>query len=525
MTASHAPSTSLRFTLANTPPNWRPSIVSAIFACALYAVTICGSYVYDDVARVHDDPRYASPAQWGKLWTEAYALDSIDNLYRPLTSTTYAIEWWLHGDRSWAFHLVNILLNALAAGLVAEFARRLTNSRVAYLAGLLFAVHPIHVEAAANIVGRAELLCTIGTIGALVLFLRRPVTFGRALAITLCYLLALLSKEQGILLPLLLLIVSWLRKRGEKGTRPPGERPALLLLAVMCVWISAGYLLYREHILPMAWDRNQLDWTINPMIRSQGIHRWLMPLVLLGHYAQLMAVPLKLSPDYGALVLGAVVDRHDPYLYFGLLIAVTWVVTLILAIRRHWDVVTFCLLGLGLTYGMVSNFGIIIGTNLAERLMYLPSAFALILVSLLLARIRGRVLLPIFAIILALASARTATYAWRWNDRLRLYSSSLAENPKSIRLHMLKAYELMEQRHYAESEEILAEARQMLPEYYSLWMQSALLAERQQHWDQASHYLDEAIKRMINPTVAILQKENLSQLREASTKPATTESH
>jgi len=90
---------------------------------------------------------------------------------------------------------------------------------------------------------------------------------------------------------------------------------------------------------------------------------------------------------------------------------------------------------------------------------------------------------------------------------------------------MLKAYELMEQRHYAESEEILAEARQMLPEYYSLWMQSALLAERQQHWDQASHYLDEAIKRMINPTVAILQKENLSQLREASTKPATTESH
>src|SRR5213075_450567 len=99
--------------------------------------------------------------------------------------------------------------------LVAELARRLSGPRVALAAGLLFAAHPIHVEAVANVVGRAELMCALGTLGALVLLLhpsRSPLRFGQTLAIAVCFLGALLSKEQGMLVPLLL-AVAWLAQR------------------------------------------------------------------------------------------------------------------------------------------------------------------------------------------------------------------------------------------------------------------------------------------------------------------------
>src|SRR5438477_12841022 len=109
------------------------------------------------------------------------------------------------------FHAVNVELYAGVCALVAELARRLSprssSILVATVAGLLFAAHPIHVEAAAYIVGRAELMAALGALAALVLFLRRPMTTGRALAIVGCFMLSLLSKEQGMLVPLLLLFL------------------------------------------------------------------------------------------------------------------------------------------------------------------------------------------------------------------------------------------------------------------------------------------------------------------------------
>src|SRR3954453_19538225 len=153
-------------------------MLSAVVALALYAVTLGGTYVYDDRYIVLTDPRVGDVAQWTDFWTKDYFNGGADNLYRPLVSMSYALQAKIHGrgdDRAWAFHLVNWLLNALVCGLVAEFARRMTDSSAPPLiAGFRYAVHPIHVEAVANIVGRAELMCAAGSFGALVLFLRTP---------------------------------------------------------------------------------------------------------------------------------------------------------------------------------------------------------------------------------------------------------------------------------------------------------------------------------------------------------------
>src|SRR5207302_1491031 len=117
----------------------------------------------DDRYILLSDPRVGDVGQWGQYWTKDYFNGGADNLYRPLVSMSYALQAKLHGrgeGAAWAFHLVNVLLHAAASAAVAELARRVSRSSAAALvAGLLFAAHPIHVEAVANIVGRAELMC------------------------------------------------------------------------------------------------------------------------------------------------------------------------------------------------------------------------------------------------------------------------------------------------------------------------------------------------------------------------------
>src|SRR5215471_15892872 len=101
-----------------------PALLSALLALALYAVCVGGTYVYDDVTIFQTDPRLKNPALWGQFWTSSYN-EGVDNLYRPIVSMSYAIQWWLHGDRPWIFHLTNVLLHAAVTALVAEFAHRL----------------------------------------------------------------------------------------------------------------------------------------------------------------------------------------------------------------------------------------------------------------------------------------------------------------------------------------------------------------------------------------------------------------
>lgn len=296
-----------------------PALFAALLGAGLYALTLAGTFIYDDLYIAQADPRLHDIHRWKEFLTGGYFPLASDHLWRPLVSLSYAVQWHWHGATAWPYHLVNILLHAAACAVVAELARRLAGMRAAWIAGPLFAAHPVHVEAVAGIVGRAELLCTLAFVGALVLFLKRPLTIRRVLAITGCFLVALLSKEQGILLPLMLLMAALFVARPTRQ-----ERPALLWLAALVCWILAGYLLYRESILPFVLNRNFLDWALNPVLRCAGADRWLMPVVLLGHYAALLVAPLKLSPDYTGAVIGWAVRFNDPYLYVGFLAIAAW---------------------------------------------------------------------------------------------------------------------------------------------------------------------------------------------------------
>jgi 4-amino-4-deoxy-L-arabinose transferase-like glycosyltransferase len=97
------------------------------------------------------------------FWGTSLRSRGTHGSYRPLCVLSFRLNHWACGFRPWGYHAVNVLLHCLATGLVYKTGRVVAPSRssVAGVAALLFAVHPVHTEAVAGIVGRADVLSSI----------------------------------------------------------------------------------------------------------------------------------------------------------------------------------------------------------------------------------------------------------------------------------------------------------------------------------------------------------------------------
>jgi hypothetical protein len=566
-----------------------PAIASALLAVVLYAITLRGTYVYDDIFIVREDPRVRQPSQWIQLWKTDYFNGGIDNLYRPLLSSTYAFEWWIHGDRPWIFHAVNILLHALAAAGIAELTRRALGKtsfawNAALCGGLLFAAHPVHTEAVANIVGRAELLCTVFIFTGMILLCRRPLTLGRVALIITIGILAVLSKEQGILQPLLWLFFGLTVWKGIRPHEPvestPEDQPirdsskldyarpsrkapavrernAVKIFVMVTCWVWAGYLILREHFLKFEWDRTYIDPIIQPLILSQGIDRVLMPVVLLGHYTALLIWPNHLAADYGGDVIGSVARASDLYLWIGFLTMIFWILTLLVCLKQFLPqrrreaeksrpnflsplfssprlrvsavqncptsstikrFILFSLLSLAITYGIVGNILTLIATNFAERLIYLPSAFFLMIVGTLLAMIPYKPRMLLLTVLLIPASIRTTYAARDWNTPRILFQHGLASQPKSVQLHFLLAQQYHQQGNIAQANALLQEVCRLYPNYWRAWMLRANEDLDDGNLTDAEQSLKHALK--LKADMSLIDVQDRLEKMKAATRPA-----
>jgi len=143
--------------------------------------------------------------------------------WHPLTLISYAVDYALWGDRPFGYHLTNNILHSVNTGLVALLAFRLTSlssakhgSRTvpiaaALISAALFGLHPIHVESAAWISERKDLLCALFLFLAALSYLRyapsgRMRWYGASLFF---FALSLMSKPMAITFPFILLILDF----------------------------------------------------------------------------------------------------------------------------------------------------------------------------------------------------------------------------------------------------------------------------------------------------------------------------
>jgi Flp pilus assembly protein TadD len=142
-----------------------------------------------------------------------FAFTSVNEMYwQPLTWLSFELDETAFGNSLLAHHLVNILLHALTAGLLALLLRRLGASAYLALAGGAFwALHPLRVESFAWIAERKDVLFAFFAIAALLLYTRyaKSPSLKRFLPWLGCALLALMSKPTAMVLPVILLLLDW----------------------------------------------------------------------------------------------------------------------------------------------------------------------------------------------------------------------------------------------------------------------------------------------------------------------------
>jgi tetratricopeptide (TPR) repeat protein len=204
---------------------WEIAKVAAIiFAGVLpYLPALHDGFVWDDQPLVTANPLLRTPSGLAEIWSGSRTAD-----YFPLTNTVFWIEHHLFGDNATGYHALNILLQAGNALLLWRILRRLQIPG-AFLAGLIFAIHPVHAESVAWISELKNMLSMFFFLISALFFFeiedqrvlnRQVATYSASLV---AFLLALLSKTQVVFLPVALVLCEWWRnspaspKRQGKG--------------------------------------------------------------------------------------------------------------------------------------------------------------------------------------------------------------------------------------------------------------------------------------------------------------------
>ena len=505
---------------------------------ALVLVTVChlplrhGEFVLDDHTVVENNPiveRGDAAEIFTSYWSEGGG-GSDRGLYRPLPVLTFALERRLTRLPDPVMgRVINVVLHLLTSGVLLALCRRLGCSALTTAATvLLFALHPVHVEAIAGVVGRAELLAAFW--GLLALWCSSysgawgasaAPSAGRARiaawAAGGALFLALASKEIALaVLPLMAALELMFRPQPSPDSsdarrawwvdRGGALAPSALALTV--------YLILRVNALESLRTLQQVLPAENPLVALQGTERLATALGLVGRYATLLLYPIRLSADYS----GGVIPPEPGFIavrpWFGLLLLSGGALLALRPLASGRRVpgasvgaarVGFAVLLLGLPYLIVGNLFFPVGAVLAERFLYLPSTGFCLLVGLLLHALAGadarhvaalatRWLVAALIILVVAYGTRSWSRCLDWRDDATLMRAAAFAQPRSARAHYIVGVVAVQRDEREVALAYLRRASELQTDFAAPRLELGLLLAREGAFDEARAELHEALR-------------------------------
>jgi hypothetical protein len=486
------------------PAGWLPWVLLAGLTTAASAWSLGNGFVYDDVPIILQNPLVHQLGSAGTIWRSAYWPAGL--LYRPITSQLFALEWALGGGHPLVFHLVSVLLAVATALAVWRLAIQVLPPLPAMLVGALFAVHPVHVEAVANVVGQAELLATLFGL----LAVERYVTWraegalspARRIGLAALTLLAILSKESGYVVPFLLAVaeLTVVRSRVPKASSVRVVAPVFTLQ--LSVIVAA--ILLRIIVLgptPGAGPAVAL--------RSLGAgERIVGMLAVVPQWVRLLFWPAHLQAEYGPPGL-AVTGVFGLAHLLGVVILLGAFALMAMMWRRH-PAIAFGLAWTAIALLPVSNLLTATGVILAERTLFLPSVGAMLalggVMALFLALYdrlwarRGLCAITGAAVMAgAVLSARRQSV---WRSEEVFFRQLERDAPRTYRAHLVASVHYSATGRYPEAERAARRGLELYQGDPQLYEQLGQVLRVQQRCGEAIPFLSDGVQRFPDRTVA-----------------------
>ena len=410
---------------------WVSALLVAVIAFVGLSRTLRAGFVWDDHVIIEASEPFSSISQVIRLFfsnafsgaRDALAGEQTIEYYRPLWILMLGVQRALFDLRPFGYHLTSLILHVAASVAVLALARELLEEEwPALFAALLFALHPIHVEAVAWVSSSNELLAGLFGVLFFLAYVRHRRHGGMLSAVLACVtlILALLSKETAIILPLLALLWETLAAPG----RVLGRMRWPFALAL----VSVAYFLLRSHIVQPHPTLHPLAWRI-----------FTAPKVLM-EYARMLLVPHGLRVFYS---LDFVKRPFDSAFLVPFVALSSWFAAAI-AVRRRVPI-----LFLGMMWVMAASLpvaGIAVVLQpamLADRYLYLPSVgvalaagAVLVLAERALLTNQRKMLMAGLMIVLALAMFATGERSLVWHDDVVLMSRMTSDAPSAVTGYM-----------------------------------------------------------------------------------------
>ena len=457
-------------------------VISFLLVALCYVNSLPNDFVFDDGPIVSSNPviRTISPIQFLKspYWTkQQYA-----GIYRPFVVFSLSVDYAIWKRWAPGFRLTNLAVHAINGVLVFSLYQSIAGAGIVPLiAMIIYLVHPVHTEAVTTIVGRSELFAACFLLAAWLLFRQ-----GRTGWAALAFLLALLSKENAIVLPAILLLTS-----------PRGRRWIRLL---PMIFVALAYLAMRYSVLgglgiPVSAQYMGGRLTYFERLLTSG--RVFIQYLILTFY------PLHLAGDYdyNAIPIANFVD-WDAWL--GLLLIAATVVTAYFYRHRNWAV------SLGLSFALIafipaSNWIMPISILMAERFLYLPMIGLALVGAAALSQLedrRLRRLVGIGALSTAIVLCNSHDYIRR--DDFTFFKNMVRVVPNSAKARLGWGFALTKAGRNDEAERELEAGLRIIPDYPELLAALALARTTSTSCARAWPLLNRAIQ--IDPKHADTQR-------------------
>lgn len=457
-------------------PGWTYYLIIFLFASLLYSNTIGNRYAIDDTI-VLTDNKFTKKGLAGikdhfthdmfeGFFGERGAKLVSGGRYRPLSMVSLTVEYEISrkmkGDKREEIndknvimgdsdpylnpvlnHSVNILLFALTCMVLyylllqiipAKYSIQTAIGKISlpFIATLLYASHPIHTEAVANVKGRDEVMCMLFSLLSLLAAVKYVKSQNPLHLIwgVLIFFVALLSKENAItffaVIPLTFYFFTNAKLKDYALTLGLYILPAAVFLILRSKFTQAGLTQDSPEILN------------NPFVGATFIQRYATAVLTFLYYFKLLVFPHPLTHDYYYNQI-PIIDFSNGLAILSVLVNAALLVYALMNLKSK-SIASYAILFYFITFSIASNLLFTVGVLMNERFIYMSSLGFSILIAYLLLRAKDKYKIPvpvlsaIIVLVLSLYSFKTFSRNFDWMDSFTLFRRDVIHSPNSAKV-------------------------------------------------------------------------------------------